>query len=64
MLKMTKTTHHFSGRNSYNDTPLHEAALRGQEEAALVLIDEFGCDTSIRRFLMAGLYCTVHVARW
>ena len=36
--------------NNDNDTPLHEAAYNGQQEVALALIQDFGCDVNIKSF--------------
>ena len=33
--------------DSHNNTPLHVAAFWGQDEVALCLLDEFGCDPNI-----------------
>ena len=39
-----------NAKNDQNNTPLHIAALNGKEEVAFALINEFGCDTSIKGF--------------
>ena len=39
-----------------NDTPLHVAALCGKEEVALMLINEFGCDTNVKGALGSILH--------
>ena len=47
--------------NDQNNTPLHIAASNGKEEVALALINEFGCDTSIKGFNGWSLLHILHV---
>ncbi len=35
-------------RDDQNSTPLHVAALNGEKEVVLALINEFGCDISVK----------------
>ena len=39
-----------NARDNENNTPLHVAALYGKKEVALSLMNEFGCDITIKGF--------------
>ena len=47
-----------NAKNDQNNTPLHVAAFSGEAEVALCLINEFGCDPSVKgRFGRSLLHC-------
>ena len=48
-----------TARDDQNNTPLHVAALCGQDEVALLLITEFHCDVTVRG-TKVDLCCIMH----
>ena len=50
-----------NAKNDKNNTPLHIAALNSKDEVVLALINEFGCDTSIKGFNGWSLLHILHV---
>lgn len=45
-----------NARDEKNNTPVHLAALNGKNEIVVALIEEFGCDTSIRVASFSGMF--------